>query len=140
MRGNAVLELPGARDAARVVQARGAVKGRDVAAAGAVDDLREALARRGARGALADHLVDGVVGARVLHPAVVVAGALAVVVLHQARVADAVVCRRRAHAAARLLHDDGEDEAVVDAGGGGGLLDAVPDGTLNRSSVSQEEL
>ena len=54
-----------------------------------------------------------------------VAGAGAVVILHEAGVLDA---RRRgrgggARAAGRLLHDDGEDEAVVDFGRDGDALD-----------------
>lgn len=132
--GVAVLQGAGARDVARVVHARGAVKGRDVAAARAVQDLRQALAGGGAGGALADHLVDGAGGTGVLLVAVLVAGGLAVVVLHQAGVPHRVVGGAYADAAARLLHNRGQDEAVVDTGGLRGLLDTVPDGALLRVS------
>ncbi len=103
-------------DVARVVHAGGAVKRRDVAAAGGVEALRQAVAVVGAGRALADHRLNGAAGTRRLDVAVVVAGAGAVVVLHQARVAVVVAARGvDANAAGRLLHDDGEDEAVVDA-------------------------
>ena len=132
MRGNPTLEPGAAVDAARVVETGALVE--DVLAVagrarvpGVVHALGQAVAGVGSGGALADHGGDDVVGARVLDPAVVVAGAGAVVALHDARVADAVVGRRGAHAAAALLEDDGEDEAVVDAGLVGDLLDCVPD-------------
>lgn len=128
MGGDTVLELAGGGDGARVVDAGGAVEGRDVTTAGLVDAVGKTVAVVGAGGTLADHPVDGVVGARGLDVAVVVAGVVAVVVLHQAGVADAVVGGAHADAAARLLHDDGEDEAMVNTSAAGGLLDAVPDG------------
>lgn len=130
---DAVLEVARVRDGARVVEARCAVKRRDVAVALAVERLREALALGRAGRALGDHLVYGTRRARILYASVVVARGLAVVVLHQARVAHAVVGRLDAHAAARLLHDDGQDEAMVDARRRSGLLDAVINGALDVS-------
>lgn len=79
----------------------------------------------------ADHLRDGLLRARVLYRVgryVRVAGGSAIVVLHQTRVADTPVGRRRAHTAARLLRHDSKDEAVVDLGLLGDLLDGIVDG------------
>lgn len=128
MGGNAVLELAGGGDGARVVDASSAVESRDIATARLVDAVGKTVTVVSASGTLADHLVDGVGGARVLDVVVLVAGVVTVVVLHQAGVAHAVVGGVNADAAARLLHDDGEDEAVVNTGVGGSLLDTVPDG------------
>lgn len=115
------------RNRTGIVQAGCAVEGPDVRVAGLVYHLGQAVAVGGAGAPLADHAGDVVVGAG-RADAVLVARVLAVVVLHEARVADAVVGGRSAHAAAGLLHDDGENEAVVDEGILGDLLDGVVDG------------
>lgn len=122
-----VLELSSGGDGARVVDSSSAVEGRDVATARLVDAVGETVTRVGSGGTLKDHLVDGLVGARVLDPAVFVAGGFTVVVLHQTGVADTVVGGVNANAATRLLHEDGENETVVDTSGGSGLLDTIPD-------------
>ena len=124
-----VLELASGGDGTRVVDSSGAVEGRDVATTRLVDAVGETVTRVGSGSTLKDHLVDGLVGARVLNPAVVVAGSLTIVVLHQTGVANSVVGGVNADAATRLLHDDGENEAVVDTSGGSGLLDTIPDGS-----------
>lgn len=67
--------------------------------------------------ALANHLVDGIRRARVANLPAVITARRPVMVLHQAGVPNAIVCRGDAHAPARLLHHDGQDEAVVDAAG-----------------------
>lgn len=135
VRRDPALEPRAAVDRSTVIDARGLVERLVGRRAGLVDALREAVAGRGARRAVADHARDDACGARVLH-AVLVAGGRAVVVLHQARVADAVVGRRGADAAAALLDDDSEDEAVVHARLAGYLLDGVPDGALVGERVS----
>lgn len=52
-------------------------------------------------------------------PRGIIARRSAIMILHQARVGDTVVCRRGAHAAGGFLHDYGEDEARVEGGSGG---------------------
>ncbi len=92
--------------------------------------LAEAVAGVGASSAITNHLQDGGVRARVADHAVVIAGAGAVVVLHQTGVSNTEVGGVDANTASRLLEDYGEDEAVVDASLLGDLLNGVPDGTL----------
>lgn len=94
MRGDALAEVAAGVDAAGVVDAGADVKAAVVDGAGQGDGLLEAVAGGGAGRAVADHLDD--VGARAgrLDQVVLVAGRGAVVVLHQAWVADAPVCRR----------------------------------------------
>lgn len=130
MGSNTVLELASRGDGARVVDAGSAVKGGDIAPAGLVDAVGETVTVVGTSSTLADHLVDGSRRARVLDIAIVVAGAGAVVVLHQTGVANTIVGGLNTDTAARLLHDDSQDEAVVNTSGGSSLLDAVPDGAL----------
>lgn len=62
-------------------------------------------------------------GARVLHVRAVVARALALVGLEEARVGVRVAGGRGARAAVGFLHHDHEDEGFVDAGGGRDIFD-----------------
>lgn len=87
------------------------------------EGLLEAVAGRGAAGAVADHL--GNLAGRAGVEAGAAAGA--VVRLHEAGVADAVVRGGHADAALALLHDNGEDEALVDARLAGHGVDGVLD-------------
>lgn len=135
MRGNAVLQAPTRSDAATVINPRGAIKVGIIALAALIDTLGQAIAITRASSAIRYHLADGAGRAGVLHHAIVVARRGAVVVLHQAGIAHAVVGGRGAHAAAGFLHHDGEDEAVVDAGLLGDGLDAVVDGAYFRAVV-----
>lgn len=141
MRGNPILQPPTGSHTPTVINPRGAIKVRVVALPALVDALRQAIAVARAARAVVDHLADGGRRARVLHRAAVVARRGAVVVLHQAWVAHAVVGGRGADAAAGLLHQDGEDEAVVDAGLLGDGLDAVVDGAdFGAAVVGDAEL
>lgn len=132
MRSNTALKSGAPVNRAGVVDPRSAVEATVTRPARLVDTVRQAVAVIGTGRALADHLGDDTRRAGVLHLArdVAVAGPGAVVALHQARVAHAVVGRPHARAAAGFLDDDGEDHAVVDARFGGDLLDGVPDCTL----------
>ena len=87
------------------------------------NSLLETVAKGGTGRAVPDHLRDLAGRARV--DARAAAGA--VVGLHEARVADAVVGRRGADAAFAFLHDYGQDEAVVYAGFAGDLVDCAFD-------------
>ena len=131
MRRDALAQVAGSVHRARVVQPGRNVKRRDVARARLIDTLRQAVAVVRPRAALADHARNDVLGTRILHYAgdIAVAGRVAVVVLHQAGVADAEVGRGDADAAAGLLENGGEDEAVVHFGLLGDLLDGVVDGS-----------
>ncbi|KAL8639720.1 MAG: hypothetical protein Q9228_003277 [Teloschistes exilis] len=76
--------------------------------------LRRPHRVRRSRGTLADHLLDCGVRAWIHRRGVLVARGGAIVVLHEPRVADAVVGGWHADAARRFLQDDGEDEARVE--------------------------
>ncbi len=117
-------------DGAGIVDTSRFIEAGNIAGAGLVDALRETVAVGGAGRSLAHHLRDdsGRAGGLHLVRDVAVAGPVAIVALHQARVAHSVVGSRRSHAPARFLDDDGEDEAVVDLRLERDLLDGVVDG------------
>ena len=127
MRGDALAKVSAWSDRARVVHAGGDVVLAVIGGASLGDELLQAVAVRGAICAILDHTGDLAHGARVLDVAGVVAGAGAVVALHEAWVPDAVVGGRGAHAAIALLHDDGKDEAGIDARRGTNILDGIPE-------------
>lgn len=106
------------RDGAGVVDARRLVVFADVAGFGLGEALLEAIAGCCPRGTVLDHLLDFARRAGISDGGVV-AGARTVVVLHEARVADATIGGGDAHAAFRFLHNDCQDEARVNAGAGG---------------------
>ena len=83
-------------------------------------ELLEAVAGRGALGAVADHLEDAALGVAVVEGDTGVG-------LHDARVADAVVGGADADVAPGFLHDDAEDDALVDAGLRADFLDGLFD-------------
>ncbi len=132
---DAILKVSVRRNGSAVVDPGSAVEARNVAVVlvpvtTLVDAVGEAIAGGGTRGALTDHLEDGRVRARVGDHAVIVAGAGAVVILHETRVADTKVGGVDTNAASRLLKDDRKNEAVIRAGLLRNLLDGVPDGAL----------
>lgn len=85
--------------------------------------LLETIARGGPAGAVTDHLGDLAGRAGVLARA----AARAIVRLHEAGVADAVVGGGHADAALALLHHDGEDEAAIYTRLAGDLVDGALD-------------
>lgn len=93
MRRNALAEVARAVDRARVVESGGDVEGRDIAFTGLVNGLSQAIAAACACGAIANHACNDTLGARILHHAshIAVTGVCAIVVLHEARVANAIV-------------------------------------------------
>ncbi len=95
-----------------------------------VDAVGKTIARGSPGGAVAHHLEDGGVRARVSDYVVVIARTGAVVVLHEPRVPHAVVGGLNANTTSRLLEDDCQNEAMVNSGFLRNLLDGVPDGTL----------
>ena len=115
---NPVAQITGWINRARIVDSRGFIEPRDTSRVRQVDTLSQTIPTTRSCGSLADHLRDDVVRARVLHLTceIAMAGTIAVVTLHQARVAHAVVGRWYANAAAGFLYHDREDEAVVDFG------------------------
>lgn len=113
MRSNPVLQLASGRHRPRVIYPRGAIKRRHVPSARSIHTILQAVAVIGARSALTNHLVDGIRRARVANLPAVITARRPVMVLHQAGVPNAIVCRGDAHAPARLLHHDGQDEAVA---------------------------
>ena len=118
LRCNPAAQISGWINRARIVDSRGFIEPRDTSRVRQVDTLSQTIPTLRSRGSLADHLGDDTGRARVLHLARVIAmaGTIAVVALHQARVAHAVVGRWYADATAGFLYHDGEDEAVVDFG------------------------
>jgi len=100
-----------------IVCPRCLAKGTCIAAARSIDQLSETRSASSPSGTLADHACDLILGAERLYLVVVVAGRLAVMVLHEAGVADTVVGGVDSDAAFGLLHDDGEDEAMIDLRG-----------------------
>lgn len=127
VRSDALTQVPRGSDRARVVAAGSLVVGRDAAAALLSETLLQTIASSGTLGAVLDHLQDLALRAWALHIGTVVAGAGAVVALHETRVVDAVVGCRDTDTAVAFLHDDGQDEARVDAAGLGDRVDAVLD-------------
>ena len=132
MSGNPTLKSSAPVDRTAVVDTSGAVKVGVGRLAGLVDAVGQAITVVGSRGAVAHHLGNDVLRARVLNLArqVRVASSVAVVVLHQARVADPVVARRRSHTAARFLHHHRQDNPMVYPSLVGDCLNRVPNGAL----------
>jgi hypothetical protein len=122
----ALAEISTRGNGAGVVDARGFVVHRDVRDARLGKTLFEAVAAGCACGSVLNHLRDLAAGAGV-YDAGVVAGSCAIVRLHEAWVADAVVGGWCSYASVAFLHDDGEDKAGVDAGGGSDRLDCSGD-------------
>lgn len=85
--------------------------------------LLQAITRGSTSDTISDHLGDLGLRAGVLHIASVVAGAGAVVILHQTWVANSVVGCWCANTAIAFLKHDGEDESSVDARGASHGLD-----------------
>lgn len=79
---NALSKIARGIHTAGVVRPRCLVEGTRIAAAGSVDQLGEAKSGSSSPGTLADHACDLILGAWCLHLVVVVAGRLAIVVLH----------------------------------------------------------
>lgn len=123
--GNVVLQLASVRDRSGVVDASRTVEGRDVTTAGFVDAVGKSITGVGTGSTFTDHLIDRGRRARVLDIAVLIAGSVAVVILHQAWVAYSVVGCLDADTAVRLLHHNSKDETVVNTCSIGSLLDAV---------------
>lgn len=90
---------------------------------GLVKSLAKTITVGGSGSAVADHLDDLVVGARVDTGAVTGA----VVGLHETRVADTVVGHGSADTALGLLHDNGEDVAPLNTSLARDLDNSVPD-------------
>ena len=97
MSGNAIAKVV-AGDRSGVVDAGSAVVLGDIGSASLSNALLQAIALRGSFDTVPEHLGDGVGGARVLS-GTIVAARRAIVVLHEARVADAVVGGRSPHTA-----------------------------------------
>lgn len=116
---------------ARVVQPSSRVVGTSSAASaaklglGTGKELLKTVSVNGASGAIADHLNDPVIATATNTS--ISTSTIAVVGLHKARVANAIVGGRGADTTNRLLHDDSEDEAVVDASLARDLLDSGVD-------------
>ena len=94
MRRDAFAEVTRAVDRARIVASSGVVECRDIAFTGLVDGLSQAIAGCGAGGAVANHACNDTLGTRILHLAshIAVTGRIAIVVLHEAGVANATTC------------------------------------------------
>lgn len=91
MSSNVTLQVTGLRDGARVVDASSAVVVRNIAFVRFVDAVGQTSTRGGASGAFHDHLIDRRCRARCCELVVVVARGISVVVLHEARIANAQV-------------------------------------------------
>jgi hypothetical protein len=130
MRRNSILQIPRAVDATTIVEPCCSIKVRLRSPAALVDTLRQTISIRCPSCPISNHLSDGRIRARGVNLAgeVRIAGPGAVVILHQAWVADAIVGSRNSNAAAGLLDDSCEDKAVVDSRLGGNGFNCVPDG------------
>lgn len=100
-----------------------------------VDALSKAIPSVGASTTVANHPSDNPLRARHLDLPMAITCAGTIVILHQARVFDAVIGGRSTDTPPRLLHNDGQDEAVVDAGLEGDLLDGIIDGADFKAIV-----
>lgn len=119
----ALAEVAGRVDGARVVSAGGlVVLGRFCAGLGLIA-LLETVALVGSSGAVFDHLLDHAGGAWSCLAAVLVAGALASVALHETSVQNTVVRGLDTNAALAFLHNNCKDESSVDASFAGHPLD-----------------
>lgn len=121
---DALTEVAGRVDGARVVGACGlVVLGRFAAGLGLIA-LLETVALAGSSGAVFDHLLNHRGGAGCCLAAVLVAGALASVALHETSVLNTVVGGVDANTALAFLHNNCKDESGVDASFAGDRLDA----------------
>lgn len=130
MRRPALPQIPTLIYTPRIIDPCRAIKRTLIIPLRRIDTLRQPIAPIRAPHAIRHHLHDHVRRARVANAIrvdAVVAARGAVVVLHHARVGDAVVGGRGADAAAGFLHYDCEDKAVVDEGVVGDFLDGGVD-------------
>ena len=139
MRGNPILQIPATSHRPTIIIPRRLIILAHVRGFALAHALLQAISCGSACGAVGYHLRDFRGGAGVLDRAVV-AGAGAVMGLHETRVGDAVVCCRGADAAFGFLHHDGED--LVDVSGrcyvGDGCVGGWV-GLTKRSSMLEEE-
>ncbi len=124
MRRHPLLQHPTLRHRARIIAPRRPIIRTDILRPTPIHTLHQPIPIIRARRPIPDHALNLILRTR-LQQSVLVAGAGAVVGLHQPWVAHAVVGGGHAHAAPGLLHYDREDEAVVEMGFLGDGLDRV---------------
>lgn len=122
---NAVTQVARCINGTRVIDPGRLIERCGIVGVRLVDALSKAIPGVGASTTVANHPSDDLLRARHLDLPMAITCAGTIVILHQARVSDAVVGGRGTDTPTRLLHNDGQDEAVVDAGLEGDLLDGI---------------
>lgn len=137
MSSNAFAKIPRRVDGSGIVEPSRSVECSCTTRTGLIDTLGKAVSTGCSGAAFSDHLRDDSCGAWVLHLMgdVAIARPVAIVILHQARIADSIIRCWDPHTSARFLHDDGKNEAVVNLRFRCDFLNRVVNSTNFRSGI-----